>query len=66
MFDLEHILATTYPGLTPFEIEQTPLFDVVDLFADLRRMQIRENEKRQEENGEKIIRRRASDDAGWW
>lgn len=48
-------------SITPFEIEEKSFESVIDLYADLRRMQIR-----QENKEGKPIRRRASDNAGWW
>lgn len=58
---MEDNLCIRYNGLTPFEIEAKSFDSVIDLYADLRRMQIRQENK---EN--KPIRRRASDNAGWW
>lgn len=52
-----------YQGLTPFVIECESYHKVIMLYADVRRMQIREDRQK---NRKHVIRRRASDDAGWW
>lgn len=53
--------------MDPLLVQYASFFEVVELYADLRRMQIRQE---QENTGQKkksnVIRRRASDDAGWW
>ena len=63
MFLIEHNLCTMYAGLTPFVIECESFHNVIELYADVRRMQIREERQK---NRKHVIRRRASDDAGWW
>ena len=42
-------------------IESESFHDVISLYSDVRRMQIREERRKNQP-----IRRRASDDAGWW
>lgn len=64
MFLIEHNLCSMYAGLTPFVVECESYHKVIELYADVRRMQIREAKKTK--NGKRVIRRRASDDAGWW
>ena len=44
-------------------LEREPYKDVIALYADVRRMQIRTEH---ESSGDRVIKRRASDDAGWW
>lgn len=58
---IEHNLCQLYGGLTPIGLDNQSFKEVIELYADVRRMQIREKAK---EN--KPIRRRAADDAGWW
>lgn len=45
----------------PIALQEKAYIDVVELYADVRKMQIREKQK-----DKKVVRRRASDDAGWW
>lgn len=61
LFQMEDNLCMRYRGWTPIQVEQTSFDSIIDLYADIRRMQIRQDRKK---NGP--IRRRASDDAGWW
>lgn len=58
-------LCTVYNSLNPFCLQEKPFCEVVGLYKDVRRMQIR-GEKSQRKEGKKVIRKRASDDAGWW
>lgn len=60
MFLIEHNLCTMYAGLTPFTIECETYHNVIMLYADVRRMQIREAKK--EKGGKRVIRRPAGDD----
>lgn len=61
MFMMVHNLCSIYKGLTPFEVEEKSYGSIIALYADVRRMQIREEKPKKD-----VIRRRASDDAGWW
>ncbi|MFQ9050050.1 MAG: hypothetical protein ACLR62_05810 [Coprococcus sp.] len=54
-------LCVLYPGLNPLTLTKTSYHDVLVMYADVRRMQIREAQTK-----DKPRRRRASDDAGWW
>ena len=65
MFLIVNNLCVTYHSINPFRVECEPFHDVISLYSDLRRMQIRE-ENREEKTDKKVIRKRASDDAGWW
>ena len=60
-----HNLCTLYSGINPLLVENEPFHDIITLYSDVRRMQIREN-RGQDPKGNKVVRRRASDDAGWW
>lgn len=42
-------------------VECESFYQVISLYSDVRRMQIRENKPKRN-----VIRKRASDDAGWW
>lgn len=55
-------LCTTYQSLSPFEVQEKTFCEVVALYSDVRRMQIRAERK----DDKKVIRKRASDDSGWW
>lgn len=59
LFTIEYSLTKEYPALSPFEIEERSFFQVIDLFADTRRIQI-EDKKTRDPN--RIIRRPAGDD----
>ena len=54
--------------MDPLLVQYASFFEVVELYADLRRMQIRQEQESagQKNNKSNMIRRRASDDAGWW
>ena len=62
LFQMLHNLCTLYGG-SPMYLEREPYQDVIALYADVRRLQIRTEH---ESSGDHVIRRRASDDAGWW
>lgn len=66
LFLIEHNLCQLYGGLTPFVVQCESYHNVIMLYADVRRMQIREDRKPKGKDGKKIIRRHASDNAGWW
>jgi hypothetical protein len=61
---MQYNLCKEYPALSPFDIDNTAFFDVLDLFARTRKMQIRIQEKIDETREDKvqIIRRPAGDD----
>ena len=48
--------------MTPFELENTSFFEVIDLFIDTKKMQMRIEKIQQEPKKEKVIRRPAGDD----
>lgn len=53
--------------MDPLMLQYASFFEVVELYADLRRMQIRqEGAEQKPRKKSNVIRRRASDDAGWW
>ncbi len=60
---MQYNLCKEYPALSPFDIDNTAFFDVLDLFARTRKMQIRIQEKIDETREDKvqIIRRPAGD-----
>lgn len=60
MFLIEHNLCTMYTGLTPFVVECETYHKVITLYADVRRMQIRE--AKHTKNGKRVIRKPAGDD----
>jgi hypothetical protein len=45
--------------MTPFDVEETTYYKVIELFADLRSMQIREEKKN---DPDRVIKRPAGDD----
>lgn len=69
---MEYVICREFPSLSPFILEEKEYGEVIELFADLRDMQIRNENKDPEvkqqkgttvteKNGHKIIRRPASD-----
>ena len=56
---MEHQISEQYPALSPLDIEKRPFLQIIDLYADCRRLQIREK-KRNDPN--RVIRRKAGDD----
>ena len=52
----------------PITMQNRSFMEVIELYADLRRLQIRQEEEAEKrpKNKSNVIRRRASDDAGWW
>lgn len=63
LFLIINNLCVTYPGLNPLTLEDESFHRIISLYADVRQMQIREDGKK---GKKKVIRRRASDNAGWW
>ena len=61
LFNLCYQLCKEFPALSPYEIEETPFVDVIRLYADVRALQIRE-EKENDPNVKRVIRKRAGDD----
>ena len=64
LFNIVFGLCKEYPALSPYELEERSFYDVIALFADTRRVQIREDKHRRIERGEEelVIRRKAGDD----
>lgn len=61
MFMIINNICITYQAVSPLELEDTPYEKVINLYTDLRKVQIRmENAKG------KPKRRKAADNAGWW
>lgn len=67
------MICREFPSLSPFILEEKEYGEVIELFADLRDMQIRNEDKHPElkqqkgttttdKNGHKVIRRPARDD----
>ena len=59
LFGIEYSLTKEFPAFTPFDIENTPYYKVLDLFADTRKLQIR---AKREADPNRVIRRKAGDD----
>lgn len=62
---LEYNLCKEFPSLTPLSIEKEGFYDIIDLYIDLRGLQIREetenNKNTKKVNGKRLVRRPASD-----
>lgn len=61
LFDLNYQLCKEFPAMTPYDVEDKPFCRVIELYADVRRVQIKERKKIETPEKEKIIRRPASD-----
>ena len=59
LFLIINNLCNLYQGINPIQIQTESYHDVIMLYADVRRMQIRESKP-------KKLKRYASDNAGWW
>lgn len=58
--------------LNPLELQKEAWDDVIELYTDVRKMQVREAEKKEKDAWKENLRkqgyevRRATDDSGWW
>lgn len=59
LFTINHQLCKEYPALSPYDVDARAFVRVIDLYADVRRMQIRE---KKQNDPNRIIRRKAGDD----
>lgn len=50
-----------YPALSPYDVDETPYGRVIDLYCDMRKMQIA-SKKNVNPQGATVIRRKAGDD----
>ena len=61
---INYQLCKEFTAFTPFMIEEKEFVEVINLYSDLRRLQIRENKKTKKDkhgNVKKVIRRPAGD-----
>lgn len=58
LFEIMYTLCKEFQALTPYEVEDRAFVDVIKLFADTRRMQIR---RKKESDPNRIIMRPAGD-----
>lgn len=62
---LEYNLCKEFPSLTPLSIEKEGFYDIIDLYIDLRGLQIREETETHKNtkkiNGKRLVRRPAGD-----
>lgn len=59
MFELNYQLCKEFPALTPYEIDSKPFDKVIELYSDIRTMQLRE---KKQSDPNRVIRRPAGDD----
>lgn len=58
--------------MNPIEVQKQSWDEVIELYTDVRRMQVREAEKKEKDNWKENLRqqgyevRRATDNSGWW
>ena len=48
--------------MTPYEVDEKPYGNVIELYADVRRMQLREKKEQKKNDPNRVIRRPAGDD----
>ena len=62
---LEYNLCKEFPSLTPLSIEKEGFYDIIDLYIDLRGLQILEetetHKNTKKVNGKRLVRRPAGD-----
>lgn len=65
---MEYQLCKEFPALSPFEVEKRTFHEIIDLYARLRDMQIRQNRQAEKQirhtgkaGGDVVIRRPAGD-----
>ena len=62
---LEYNLCKEFPSLTPLSIEKEGFYDIIDLYIDLRNLQIQQeienNKNTKKVNGKRLVRRPAGD-----
>lgn len=58
---MSYQLCKEFPAFTPFAIDLEPYHRVIRLYADVRRLQIRESHDKTNTNAPTVIRRRAGD-----
>ena len=62
---LEYNLCKEFPSLTPLSIEKEGFYDIIDLYIDLRSLQIREetetHKNTKKVDGKRLVRRPAGD-----
>lgn len=59
LFELGYQLCKEFPALTPYEVDRQPYCKVIELYSDIRTMQLREKKKN---DPNRVIRRPAGDD----
>ena len=59
LFSIEYSLTKEFPAFTPFDVEDSTFYRVIDLFTDTRKLQIR---AKRESDPNRVIRRPAGDD----
>lgn len=59
---MNYQLCKEFPSFTPFDIECEKYHRVVGLYANVRKLQIRESEQIEQSKKPKVIRRPAGDD----
>lgn len=62
LFNLSYQLCKEFPALTPYDVDEKAYCKVIELYADIRAMQIRENKEKKKDDPNRIIRRPAGDD----
>lgn len=63
LFEMEVILSDRFPSFTPLSLRKEKAKEVFILIS--RYSKYTKKDKKETDNN-KVIRRRASDDAGWW
>lgn len=61
LFMINHQLCKEYPALSPYDIDVKTYTSVIDLYCDVRKIQIK-TKVNTDDKGEQIIRKKAGDD----
>lgn len=59
---LEYNLCKEFPTLSPLSVEKEDFNTIINLYIDLRKLQISQENQTKTQNGKKVIRRPAGDD----
>ena len=62
LFQINYQLCKEFSGLSPFDVDNQPFFEVIKIYGEVRALQIRENLNENNPNENKVIRRKAGDD----
>ena len=59
LFNINYQLCKEFPAFTPYDLDRKKYHDVIVLYSDVRKLQIRQKKLK---DPDRVIRRRAGDD----